>query len=204
MNIQSLFQMPTTAIANAISARSSSITAAFVSSILPIVQPTDDEILQALQILEMEPNNVRCAYCGDKSSEWDHLRPIVTDQKPTGFISEIRNLVPSCGKCNQSKGKKHWRQWMLSPAKQSPKTREIADLDKRIARLESYEKWGNLTPIDFTTIVPEELWLEYWSNMRRIHADMKLAQEVALRVRKVIEDKMPHHSSAADADKLHH
>ncbi|KAA0894339.1 HNH endonuclease [Oryzomonas rubra] len=181
--------MPSTAIAKAISARSSSITAAFVSSILPIIPPTDDEILQALLILEMEPGNVRCAYCGDKSSEWDHLRPIVTDQMPTGFISEIRNLVPSCGKCNQSKGKSHWRQWMLGPAKRSPGTRKIVDLHERITRLEAYEKWGNVTPIDFASIVPPDLWQEHWLNMHRLHDDMKLAQEVALRVRKVIEDK---------------
>ncbi|HEX9020268.1 MAG TPA: HNH endonuclease, partial [Nitrospirota bacterium] len=136
MTIQSVFQMPSTAIAKAISARSSSITAAFVSSILPIIQPTDDEILEALRILEMEPDNVRCAYCGDDSTEWDHLRPIVTDQRPTGFISEIRNLVPSCGKCNQSKGKSHWREWMLGSAKRSPKTRRVADLNARVERLE--------------------------------------------------------------------
>ena len=201
MNIQSAFQMPSTAIAKAISARSSSITAAFVASILPIFQPTDDEILQALRILAMEPDNVRCAYCGDKSSEWDHLRPIVTDQKPTGFISEIRNLVPACGKCNQSKGKNQWRQWMLGSAKLSPKTREIADLNERIERLESYEKWGNLMPIDFTTIVPPDLWQEHWSNMRRLHDDMKLAQDVALRVRKAIADKIIQHNTAAEADK---
>jgi 5-methylcytosine-specific restriction endonuclease McrA len=190
MTIQSAFQMPSTAIAKAISARSSSITAAFVSSILPAVQPTDNEILQALRILAMEPDNVRCAYCGDESSEWDHLRPIVTGQRPTGFISEIRNLVPSCGKCNQSKGKSHWRQWMLGPAKRSPKKRKIADLHERISRLESYEKWGNLTPIDFTSIVPPDLWQEHWSNMRRLHDDMKSAQEMALRVRKAIEGKL--------------
>ena len=188
--------MPSTAIAKAISARSSSITAAFVSSILPIVPPTDNEILQALRILAMELDNVRCAYCGDKSSEWDHLRPIVTEQRPTGFISEIRNLVPSCGKCNQSKGRSHWRQWMLGPAKRSPKTRKIADLHERVARIESYEKWGNLKPIDFTTIVPPDLWQEHWSNMSQLHNDMKSAQEVALRVRRAIADKMFQHDAA--------
>jgi HNH endonuclease len=195
MDIQSVFQMPSTAMAMAISARSSSITAAFVSSILPIIQPSDDEILQALRILGMTPDSVRCAYCGDKSSEWDHLRPIVTDRRPTGFISEIRNLVPSCGKCNQSKGKSYWRQWMLGSAKHSPKSRKIADLHERIARLESYEKWGNLTPIDFSLIVPAELWEEHWSNMQRLHDDMKSAQEVALHVRNTIRDKMLQKSS---------
>ena len=42
----------------------------------------------------------------------DHLRPLVKDKEPTGYISEIHNLVPSCGKCNQSKGNKEWKAWM--------------------------------------------------------------------------------------------
>jgi endonuclease I len=47
----------------------------------------------------------------------------VLKKKPTGYISEIHNLVPACGKCNQSKGNKEWRQWMLSDATLSPKTK---------------------------------------------------------------------------------
>ena len=188
MDIQSVFQMPTTALTKAIAGRSSTITAAFVSSILPVVQPTDDDILEALQVLGMKPALVHCAYCGDKSSEWDHLRPIVKGQRPTGFISEIRNLVPSCGKCNQSKGGKHWREWMLGPARHSPKTRNVTDINERVAKLESYERWGNCQPIDFTTIVPADLWKEHWTNLQRIHDDMKTAQDTALLVRRAIEE----------------
>jgi hypothetical protein len=29
---------------------------------------------------------------------------LVEEKEPIGYISEIRNLVPVCGKCNQSKG----------------------------------------------------------------------------------------------------
>src|SRR5437660_7675274 len=79
--------------------RKSSITNAFVNAIIPVVPPSVEEIEEALRILGMQPDDVRCAYCGDKSSEWDHLRPLVKGRRPTGFISEIGNLVPSCGKC---------------------------------------------------------------------------------------------------------
>jgi len=79
---------------------------------------------------------------------------------------------------------------MLGPAKLSPTTRKIIDLRERVERLELYEKWGNLTPIDFTVIVPSDLWQEHWSNMKRLHNEMKSAQEVALRVRKTIETKI--------------
>src|SRR5216683_808747 len=106
-----------------IAGRSSSITNAFFNAIIPIVAPSEEEELEALAILQMDSADIRCAYCGDKSTEWDHLRPIITNQRPTGFITEIANLVPACGKCNQSKGKAHWRSWMQSAARLSPKTR---------------------------------------------------------------------------------
>lgn len=97
------FQMPSV---QTMVSRKSSITNAFVNSLIPVIRPSPDEIEKALAILEIAPTDVRCAYCGDKSSEWDHLRPFVLKMRPTGYISEIANLVPSCGKCNQSKGNK--------------------------------------------------------------------------------------------------
>ncbi len=90
-----------------IMARTSSITNSFVNGIIPVIQPNDEEIVEALSILGMTPDTVCCAYCGDASTEWDHLRAIVKDRRPTGYISEIHNLVPACGKCNQSKGNKN-------------------------------------------------------------------------------------------------
>ena len=104
------FQMPSV---QTMVSRKSSITNAFVNAVIPTIPPTADEIDEALTILGMEPTNVRCAYCGDKATEWDHLRPLVAKRRPTGFISEIANLVPACGKCNQSKGGSDWRKWML-------------------------------------------------------------------------------------------
>src|SRR5947209_8453479 len=128
--------------------RKSSITNAFVNAVIPVVPPSPEEIEEALGILEMEPTDIRCAYCSDKASEWDHLRPLVTKRRPTGFISEIANLVPSCGKCNQSKGNKSWREWMLSSAKFSPTGRGIPDVHDRVARLETYERWRRPINVD--------------------------------------------------------
>ena len=51
----------------------------------------------------------------------------------TGFITEIANLVPACGKCNQSKGNKPWRDWMLSGAKLSPTGRAVANVADRVS-----------------------------------------------------------------------
>ncbi|TET40105.1 MAG: HNH endonuclease, partial [Dehalococcoidia bacterium] len=77
-----------------ITGRTSTITNSFVTSIIPSIEPTEEEIKECLEILGLDPNDLCCAYCGDKATEWDHLRPLVKDKKPTGYISEIRNLVP--------------------------------------------------------------------------------------------------------------
>jgi len=170
------FQMPTSM---TITSRSSSITNAFVSSIIPVMFPTEAEVTEALGVLGMSPTNVRCVYCGDLSTEWDHLRPLVVEQKPTGFISELANLVPSCGKCNQSKGKKAWREWMRSSAPRSPRVRGILDLEAKMMRLDAYEQWRQPKQLDFQSLVGEELWAEHWNNWRELLDRMRKSQASA-------------------------
>ncbi len=114
-----------------ISARISSVANAFVNSVIPVIEPTALQEQTALAILEMTEGDVRCAYCGDPATEWDHLKPLVSDTDPTGFIHEIFNWIPACGKCNQSKGNKPWDEWIESAAPKSPATRKIKDLEER-------------------------------------------------------------------------
>jgi len=170
-----------------IAGRSSSITNAFFNAIIPIVAPSEEEELEALAILQMDSADIRCAYCGDKSTEWDHLRPIITNQRPTGFITEIANLVPACGKCNQSKGKAHWRSWMQSAARLSPKTRGVVDIDDRIARLASYEQWRQPKKIAVEEIVDAELWRRHEVNRRTVIDLLKESQKLAKEIRASIE-----------------
>lgn len=167
-------------------ARASSITNSFINAIIPVVVPSQVDIEEALRILAMDPTDVRCAYCGDRSTEWDHLRPLVVDQRPTGYISEIANLVPACGKCNQSKGNKPWRQWMTSPAPQSPKTRGIVDIELRINRLTEYEQWRDIQPLDFEAIIGAEVWQQHWANWQRIIDEIRTSQQLATQIRATI------------------
>lgn len=169
-----------------VTGRSSSITNAFINAIIPVIKPTEAEELEALRILEISPNDIRCIYCGDKATEWDHLRAIISNQEPTGYITEIANLVPSCGKCNQSKGKSHWRTWMESDARLSPKTRGISDINKRIARLQNYEAWRQPRKIDFATIVGPEMWQRHRQNWRSVLDLLKKSQELANEIRDII------------------
>ncbi|MGO2747008.1 HNH endonuclease [Microbacterium sp.] len=175
-----------------ITGRSSSITNSFVNGVIPVVKPTEAEVRDALDALGML-DGVFCAYCGDTATEWDHLRPLVEKQRPTGYISEIHNLVPACGKCNQSKGNKNWLIWMRSSARLSPLSRGIHDIDARIARLQAYEQRGTPTQIDFEATVGDELWQRHWDHHKRILALMRKAdddaQEIKLRVKEAHDAK---------------
>lgn len=179
MNYLSLFRMP---IPVKITGRISSITNAFINSIIPVVPPSEEEVKQALEILGMTPDTFQCAYCGSVASEWDHLRPLVKDKKPTGYISEIHNLVPSCGKCNQSKGNKEWKTWMLSNAKLSPTTRGIKNIPERVQRLEAYENSKTPTKMDFSAIVGQEVWARHQENLEQVQSLMRESQELAAKI----------------------
>src|SRR4030065_1828065 len=179
MEYLSLFRMPTPM---KITGRSSSITNAFINSIIPVVLPSAEEAKRALEILCMTPETFQCAYCGGVASEWDHLRPLVKDKKPTGYISEIHNLVPSCGKCNQSKGNKEWKTWMLSSAKLSPTARHIKDIPERVKRLEAYENSKAPTKMDFAAIVGSDVWEQHQNNLAQVQSLMRGSQALATKI----------------------
>lgn len=159
--------------------RKSSITNAFVNSLIPVIPPTLEEIEEALHILGMEPDAVRCAYCGDPATEWDHLRPLVSRLRPTGYISEIANLVPSCGKCNQSKGNSNWLKWINGNAVLCPGKRCTPGLALRIERLKAYEAWKDVKPVDFEQILGPELWRQHWANYDKLVSSLKESQSLA-------------------------
>ncbi|MBS4753241.1 HNH endonuclease [Nocardioides sp. zg-ZUI104] len=177
------FQLPK---AVTIFGRSSSVTNSFVNSIIPIVVPEPWQIRQALTTLGMA-EKITCSYCGDPWTEWDHLRPIVVEQQPTGYIHELSNLVPACGKCNQSKGNKPWKQWMFSDAAKSPKSRGIADLDERAERLQAYEATYEPTKVDLAEAVGAEEWQAYWTRWKDLMLQLRAASNHAAYVKKLVE-----------------
>ena len=178
-----LFRMPTPV---TISGRSSSITNSFINGIIPVIRPTAAEVERALTMLGMTLDTFQCAYCGDGATEWDHLRPLVVGKRPTGYISEIHNLIPACGKCNQSKGNKDWELWMRSEARLSPKVRGVANLEARIARIRAYAEGTSPTKMDFESIVGKEVWAQHWANCEALHAQMKDAQGLAKQISETI------------------
>lgn len=166
-----------------ISGRTSSITAAFFQAITPVIEPSDNEVDEVLSILGMARGTCRCAYCGNARTEWDHFRPTVVDRKPTGYITEIANLVPACGKCNQSKGNKSWKAWMLGPAVRSPATRGISDLQERVSRLEAFSNWREPVRLDYEALIGKSEWATYLQHLdvavKHLADAQKLARELA-------------------------
>ena len=185
MDYSEIFKMPKPV---NIKARTSSITNSFVSGIIPCIQPSDDEIQAVLKILGMDKDTTYCAYCGDKHTEWDHFRPLVIGKRPTGYISEINNLVPSCGKCNQSKGNKNWKEWILSDAKLSPKHRNIANLDTRIHYLEEFERHTKPIKLNIESIIGSDMWDQHWANCASIHKLMSDSQELSNHIRDKLKE----------------
>lgn len=180
MQKSTLCRLPST---TTVTGRSSSITNAFINSVVPAIVPSDAEVLEALAVLGMDESTIRCVYCGDRHTEWDHFRPIVTGQKPTGYITEIANLVPSCGKCNQSKGKSDWQAWMRSSARLSPTTRGVKDIEERVARLVAFSSWRKPVMVDFAAVAGEELWEKHLANWREVLGLLKSSQILALQIR---------------------
>lgn len=181
------FQMPSPV---TILGRSSSLTNAFVNGIIPILEPNEKEILRALEILELDPEDLKCAYCGDTATEWDHLHPLIKDKRPTGFISEINNLVPACGKCNQSKGNKPWRDWMFSTAKLSPLTRNKLDLERKKSRIEEYERFSKPEALDLECLAGRDLWNEHWKNHEELMNTLQRIQLTSDKIRINIKEQM--------------
>lgn len=176
-------------------ARKSSITNAFVNAVIPSIPPTVEEIDEALTLLNLDPAALLCAYCGNLASEWDHLRPLVVNQRPTGYVSEIANLVPACGKCNQSKGNKPWRAWMLSTTKNSPSGRNVLDVALRIDRLVAFERWREPTKIDFERLLGPEKWQVYWQHWREVVTKLEECQKVADQLKAEVAEKLRYSGS---------
>ncbi len=179
----SVFRMPKPV---KVTGLNSSVTKSFVNGIIPCINPTEEEVRNALLVLGMTPESVRCAYCGGDCTEWDHLKPLISNKAPTGYISEIHNLVPSCGKCNQSKGNREWREWIVSNANLSPKTRGVPDLAEHIERLERYEEAFQPIRLDFRDIVGDELWEEHWRNYEAVISAMEAARDTSDKVKGLI------------------
>lgn len=103
-----------------ISNRTSTMASQFARARAPYIIPTASEFDARYGMLAIDPAAPTCVYCGGPPTEWDHLMPMVAGSRWTGYFTEIANLVPACGKCNQSRGSKPVAEWMRSSAVWAP------------------------------------------------------------------------------------
>ena len=169
--------------------RLSSITGSLVHMLVPWVPPTAEEVDRALAVLGMARGaQCVCAYCGGPRTEWDHLRPLVCKRRPTGFITELANLVPACGKCNQSKSGAAWRDWLPGKAKRSPRSRGASDDDiqRRCHSLEAFESAFPPRRIDFERMLGTDRYGAYWEHLAAIEVTLKNCTDEGKRLRAAV------------------
>jgi len=115
-----------------LTARSSTITSAFVHTITPWItslSPEEEANVRAIyseierkyniKILGTDKSENRCAYCGREAASADHINALVSDKISSGAITEIYNLLPCCNSCNSSKGRKTFEEWFDLPKTQA-------------------------------------------------------------------------------------
>ena len=162
-----------------ITSRSSSITNAFVQSIIPFDPPSQADKAEVLAFFSQTSGEMTCVYCGNSASDWDHLLPLVRNKRPTGFFSGKGNVVPACGRCNQSKSGQDWERWMRGASANSPKSRGVKDLEERVAAITRYAKSYPQSAENLEGLVDPGLWSAYWTKLEELHVSLRTAQSLA-------------------------
>jgi len=67
----------------------------------------------------------------------------------------------------------------------------VKNLDKYIERLEAYEKWGNVKPINFEEVVGPTLWNQHWENREKLFEMMRKTQVTANEIKNVLGKSKP-------------
>ena len=141
--------------------RTTVITNSFTNGVMPQIGPSEEEIDFVLSIFQQSRGKeLKCVYCDEPATEWDHFRPLISNKKPSGYMTDIYNLVPCCHLCNCSKGAKDWKTYLRSTSKKSARARlasknltHLIDKKGRLYKnLEAFEEESNkrVHYIDFT------------------------------------------------------
>ena len=166
--------------------RKSTISNAFAISVTPYIRPSDDDLEKYYSELKIEEG--QCAYCLGKGDGKDHLKPLVSDGMPTGYITDIHNLVPCCQRCNSSKGSKSFREWYKSKENISRLKKDgLTDeqIESRYSIICSFED-KIPEPINYEAIVGKELWEEYNRRRYKMLQELKDNQDFCNNLSKIV------------------
>lgn len=181
------YKMPTK---SDLKGRSSTISNAFAVSVTPFIRPTEEELATYYSLLGIKEG--QCAYCLGDGNGRDHLKPLVNNGMPTGYITDIHNLVPCCQKCNSSKGSKSFKAWYKSEENIFRLKKQGMNDDAINERYEVLCAFEDLVPppLDYEAIVGKELWDEY--KLRRVALLETLNDNQAFcdKIYKIVMDKI--------------
>lgn len=77
----------------------------------PVEEIAVDHLLADWEHRGINPD--RCVYCGGEFEELEHIVPLSQPNTPGHVMS---NVAPACARCNQSKGPKHWLDYLADRA----------------------------------------------------------------------------------------
>lgn len=168
------FKLPTK---SDLKSRASTISNAFAVSITPYIYPIQEEIDTLYRKLKISEG--QCAYCLGKANAVDHVKPLVTHGLPTGYVTEIKNLVPCCSACNSAKGAKEFSEWYLSERNLARLHKEGLDEQEIAKRYEIILEYiANVSsPLNYREILGDELWQEYLIRRKELIQMLKDDQE---------------------------
>lgn len=185
--MNSKFKMPTK---SNLKSRSSTISNAFAISITPFISPTQEETAGYYEQLQIKEG--QCAYCLGEGNGRDHLKPLVEGGMPTGYITDIHNLIPCCQRCNSSKGSKDFRSWYKSEKNiQRLKKYGLTEqqIDERYKIICKYE--NNIgAKLDYESIIGKEKWDEYKRRKEALLMQLKSDQEFCDELYEIVLDKI--------------
>lgn len=171
-----------------IKSRTSTVAKSLATSVIPRIDPFDWELEIAKKTLRFgEEGEVLCTYCGKPATELDHLNPLVNNKMPSGYITEIANLVPCCRKCNGSKRSMPWKEWLTQNT-------DIEEETKResIRILTRYTTELPATKLDYDKI---KGFKAFWNNYKSICEKLDTAEKEARKILPTVESTIRRHLS---------
>lgn len=103
-----------------------------------------------------------CAFCGSTDiRRWDHLVAVMEDGETVPG-----NMVPACARCDDSKRHLPFDEWMRGDAPQSPTTRGIPDVERRIERIEAFRRENDYA----VRLLESRLTREEWETLESIRS----------------------------------
>ena len=166
--------------------RTSTINNSFAMSIIPYKKETDQAKLKAYYE-ELEIEEGQCAYCMRKgeAKTGDHLHPLTKDKLPSGYLTDINNIIPCCKDCNSKKGGKEFEDWYLSE-KNKERLRKLglsdSQIQERYGIIMKYISNHSPEPLDLKSIVGEEDWNKFLRKKDELEKLLKEDQEFCNRL----------------------